>query len=142
MGFTTGFVRPLPPPPPSTSPLTLPKIGGITLTTTLLYLSLAVHERTRLRQASLLRQQALILNNVVSPATPIAPSTSRSATPGLQERLKERWNRELEGNMRKVYGVDWRGVREEVEERVAGVWGRAMQGTREGVEEGGKKVSS
>lgn len=44
--------------------------------------------------------------------------------------------------MRKVYGVDWRGVREEVEERVAGVWGRAMQGTREGVEEGGKKVSS
>ncbi|PNS14022.1 DNA polymerase epsilon subunit B [Sphaceloma murrayae] len=122
MGFTTGF------------------LGGITLTTTVLYLSLAVHERTRLHQAQLLRQQALILNNVVSPAPPVAPSTSRTVTPGLQERLKERWNRELEGNVRKVYGVDWRAVREEMEDRVAGLWGRAMQGTREGIEEG-KKVS-
>lgn len=61
--------------------------------------------------------------------------------PGLQERLRERWNAELEGNLRKVYSVDWKGVREEVEDRVAGLWGRAMEGTREGVKEVEKKVS-
>ncbi|KAF2153035.1 hypothetical protein K461DRAFT_293332 [Myriangium duriaei CBS 260.36] len=122
MGFTTGF------------------LGGITLTTTLIYLSLAVHERTRLRQAELLRQQALILNNAVSPAGLPASTTARTAIPGLQERLRDRWNAELEGNLRKVYAVNWRGVREELEDRVAGVWGRAMAGTREGVETGVEKV--
>ncbi|KAF4551678.1 Hypothetical protein D9617_12g035660 [Elsinoe fawcettii] len=122
MGFTTGF------------------IGGITLTTTLIYLSLSLHTRNREAQASLLRQQAALLDNAVSPTLPPPPSTARTAVPGLQERLKERWNRELEGNLRKVYGTDWRGVREEVEERVAGAWARAFQGAREGVEEAGQQV--
>ena len=34
--------------------------------------------------------------------------------------------------MKKVYAVDWKGVRERAEETVAGMWGKVMQGSREG----------
>jgi MICOS complex subunit MIC12 len=34
---------------------------------------------------------------------------------------KDRWNRELEGAVRWVYGTDWRRVREMAEDRVGGL---------------------
>lgn len=140
MGFTTGFVRPQPAWQIAQDTDNRFQLGGVTLTTTLIYLSLAVHERTRLKQANLLRQQSLILNNLVSPAAPASLSTARTTgQTGLAERLKERWNSELEQNVRKVYSVDWHAVREDAEERVAGIWGRVMEKSREGVEEVAKK---
>lgn len=34
---------------------------------------------------------------------------------------KDRWNRELEGVVRRVYETDWRRVRERAEDRVSAV---------------------
>jgi NurA-like 5'-3' nuclease len=42
------------------------------------------------------------------------------------EEVEERWNEEVEGAVRRIQGIDWRGVREGVEERVGEVWRRMM----------------
>ncbi|GAB7342117.1 hypothetical protein MBLNU457_g0388t2 [Dothideomycetes sp. NU457] len=123
MGFTTGF------------------IGGATLTTFVVYLSLNLHERNRIYQANLLRQQTLVLNRIVYPQPPIAPPTSREERASLSERLKDRWNEELETNLRKLYNVNWAGLRENVEDRVAGLWGGALSQGREGAEIAGEKIA-
>lgn len=41
---------------------------------------------------------------------------------------KDKWNRELEGVVRKVYETDWRRVREDLEDKV----GNVIQKIREG----------
>lgn len=41
---------------------------------------------------------------------------------GLNERLKDKWNKELEDGVRKLYAVDWKRVGENVEGRVVGLW--------------------
>ncbi|KAK5115019.1 hypothetical protein LTR85_010057 [Meristemomyces frigidus] len=113
MGFTTGL------------------LGGFTLTTSLLYLSLSLHTRNRVQQASLLQQQSLILNNVVEPLPPPPPPASREVQAGLWETAKDRWNAELEGNVRKLQHMDWDGVRIRMEEGVSAVWRRAFEKGRE-----------
>jgi altered-inheritance-of-mitochondria protein 5 len=40
---------------------------------------------------------------------------------GLLEMAKDRWNRELESVLRKVYETDWRRVREQAEDKVGSV---------------------
>lgn len=111
------------------------QIGGFTLTSTIIYLSLNLHQRNRLYQASLLRQQALVLNRVVEPLPPAPPSTAREVRAGLGERVKDRWNQELEENVRKLQALDWNQLRGSAEERVSAVWRRAFEGTREALPE-------
>ncbi|KAL2349582.1 hypothetical protein BJ546DRAFT_821338, partial [Cryomyces antarcticus] len=101
MGFTTGF------------------IGGITLTSSVLYLSLAIHHRNRLHQALLLRQQSLVLSNIVEPAPPAPLPTSREVRGGLLETAKDRWNGELAGLVRRMQYMDWNAVRDGMEESVS-----------------------
>ncbi|GAB7361585.1 hypothetical protein MBLNU230_g1637t1 [Neophaeotheca triangularis] len=115
MGFTTGM------------------LGGITLTTTLLYLSLNLHARNRLHQSTLLHQQSLVLDRVVSPRATVPQPVSREDRAGLLESAKDRWNAELEANVRKVQGADWGALRERLEEGVAGVFGRGLEKGREEV---------
>jgi altered-inheritance-of-mitochondria protein 5 len=119
MGFTTSF------------------ISGITVTSTTLYLSLLYHQRARLRQATLLHQQSLLLNSITDPhlASELATIQEENYSGGLREgvrdyrlqkaglveRWKDVWNREVEGAVRWVQGVDWRRVREGVEGRARGV---------------------
>ncbi|KAK5129625.1 hypothetical protein LTR08_003024 [Meristemomyces frigidus] len=117
MGFTTGL------------------LGGFTLTTTLIYTSLLIHNRNRLRQATLLRQQHLLLNNVVEPQPLLPPPTTREVRDaGLWARSKDRWNMELEANVKKVQAVDWEGAVGRVEEGASQLWQRAFKGGREGAE--------
>ena len=54
---------------------------------------------------------------------------------GLWERSKDRWNKELEENVKKVQGVDWEDVVGRVEEGISVVWRRAFERGREGVVE-------
>ncbi|KAK5127300.1 hypothetical protein LTR08_004438 [Meristemomyces frigidus] len=111
------------------------QLGGFTLTTTLIYTSLLIHNHNRLRQATLLRQQHLLLNNVVEPQPLLPPPTTREVRDaGLWARSKGRWNTELEANVKKVQAVDWEGVVGSVEEGVSDLWRRAFKGGREGVE--------
>ncbi|KAF2770065.1 hypothetical protein EJ03DRAFT_361430 [Teratosphaeria nubilosa] len=117
MGFTTGL------------------LGGFTLTTTLLYLSLQLHTRNRVTQASLLRRQSLVLSNIVDPLPPTPPPPSREIGAGLVETAKDKWNAQLEYEVRRLQTTDWSAVWGRVEEGVSGVWTRAFRKGREGAGE-------
>lgn len=116
---------------PTNNPL---QLGGFTLTTTLLYLSISLHTRTRVHQAALLHQQSLLLTNIVEPLPPLPPPTARVVRVGVWETAKDRWNAQLESEVRRLQALDWRGVRERLEEGVSSVWRRGLKEGREGVE--------
>ncbi|SMY29631.1 unnamed protein product [Zymoseptoria tritici ST99CH_1A5] len=120
MGFTSGF------------------LGGLTLTTTLLYLTTTLHSRNRAQQALLLRQQQLVLDNIHSPAPGNPSPPAREVRAGLMETAKDKWNKELEENVKRLQKQDWAGIRDQMEEGVANVWRRAFQKGTEVVEEVGK----
>ncbi|TKA64569.1 hypothetical protein B0A55_10453 [Friedmanniomyces simplex] len=118
MGFTTGL------------------LGGFTLTTALIHLSLSIHARNRVAQSASLHQQSLVLNQLVDgPSLPLPPSAPRAVQAGVWETAKDRWNAELEGNVKKLQSTDWNGVRDQMEEGVSRLWRRAFQKGREGVVE-------
>lgn len=59
---------------------------------------------------------------------------------GLVEEAKDRWNRELESNVKKVQSLDWERIRERMEDGVGSLWSRVVEGSREGVKDGMDKV--
>ncbi|KAF2872424.1 hypothetical protein BDV95DRAFT_383395 [Massariosphaeria phaeospora] len=103
MGLTTGF------------------LGGFTLTSAVLYLTISLHTRNRVTQAALLRQQRNVLMSMVEPEPPAPEPVAREVPVGLAEMAKDRWNRELEGVIRSVYTTDWKRVRESAEDRAVSV---------------------
>ncbi|KAJ4315189.1 hypothetical protein N0V94_006068 [Neodidymelliopsis sp. IMI 364377] len=103
MGLTTGF------------------LGGFTLTSAILYLSISLHAQNRATQAALLRQQRNVLTNFYEPKQPEAEPRAREVPVGLAEMAKDRWNRVLEESVQKVYNTDWRRVRESAEDRLSTV---------------------
>jgi len=139
MGFTTGLVRPdqlttaYPYPPSLTTPS---QLGGLTLTTALIHISLSIHARNRIAQSAHLHQQSLILNRLVDgPPPPLPAAAPRVVQAGVWETAKDRWNAELEGNVKKLQSTDWNGVRDQIEEVVSRTWRRAFQKGREGIVE-------
>ena len=134
MGFTTGLViTSLQHSEYNLIANLIPQLGGFTLTTTLLYLSISLHTRNRVYQSSLLHQQSLILNNIVEPLPPLPPPTNREVRAGLSETLKDRWNAQLEKEVKKVQEVDWSVVRERMEEGVSAVYRRAFEKGRQAI---------
>ncbi|KAF1849950.1 uncharacterized protein K460DRAFT_372345 [Cucurbitaria berberidis CBS 394.84] len=103
MGFTTGF------------------LGGVTLTSAVLYLTISLHTQNRITQAALLRQQRGVLAGFYEPKVPEPEPTSREVPVGLAEMAKDKWNRQLEGIVRGAYNTDWRRLRESAEDRVSAV---------------------
>ncbi|KAK3671919.1 hypothetical protein LTR78_008285 [Recurvomyces mirabilis] len=117
MGFTTGL------------------LGGFTLTTTLIYLSITLHTRNRIQQAALLHQQSFVLNNLVEPAPASPEPTAREVPAGLWETAKDKWNSELERGVKRIWSTDWDGARDQVEEGVSSVWRRTFAAAREKADE-------
>lgn len=110
MGFTTGF------------------LGGLTLTYSLVYLSVYVHRSNRTHQSLLLRQQARLLNSSIDPPEPeYEPPAYRIEKAGLEEQLKDRWNREVEKLVRNVQTTDWEALRLRVEDRIGNAFGRVRE---------------
>jgi altered-inheritance-of-mitochondria protein 5 len=100
-------------------PLTDTKqLGGFTLTSAVLYITISLHTQNRLTQAALLRQQRSVLTNVIEPPAPEPVPVTRVVPVGLFEMAKDRWNRELESAVRRIYETDWRRVREDAEDRL------------------------
>ncbi|KAI5246665.1 hypothetical protein E4T42_06279 [Aureobasidium subglaciale] len=108
MGFTAGF------------------FGGIALTTSLFYISLNLHERNRLYQSHLLRQQSNVLRNITDPQPREPPHTARHVVPGLADRLKYRWNTELEGAVRNIQHFNWEQWRKSAEDKVSSVFSKGL----------------
>ncbi|KAI4739808.1 hypothetical protein E4T50_09737 [Aureobasidium sp. EXF-12298] len=108
MGFTTGF------------------IGGIALTSSLFYISLNLHERNRLYQSHLLRQQSNLLRNITDPQPKEPSQVARHVVPGLADRLKYRWNTELEAAVRKIQHFNWEQWRAEAEDKVSSVFSKGL----------------
>lgn len=113
MGFTTGF------------------LGGLTLTYSLLYISVYVHRQNRTHQSLLLRQQSRLLNSIIDPPEPeYAPPAYRVEQAGIEEQLKDRWNREVENLVRKAQHTDWEAVRIRWEGRLGNAWAK-VRGTEQ-----------
>ncbi|KAI9758278.1 MAG: hypothetical protein M1835_000605, partial [Candelina submexicana] len=108
--------------------------GGITLTSSILYLSLAIHQRNRIHQSTLLKQQSLLLTSIVEPLPPIPLPTARVQRDSLLETAKDRWNDEVEGAVRRLQRTDWSAFRVSLEDRVAALWGHGMEKGREGIQ--------
>jgi altered-inheritance-of-mitochondria protein 5 len=49
----------------------------------------------------------------------------------MLEMVKDRWNAELERNVRQLQTTDWDGVRLRLEDGISGLWSRAFQKGRE-----------
>lgn len=96
----------------------------MTLTSAVLYLTISLHTQNRATQAALLRQQRAVLSGFYEPKQPEPEPTSREVPVGLAEMAKDRWNRELETGIRKIYNTDWRRVRENAEDRVGSLLGK------------------
>ena len=105
-------------------------LSGLTLTTTLLYLTLFHHQRSRIHQASILHASALQLNALVDPklASDLATMEDDNYSGGMREyrlirrtgleRFKDGWNRELENGVRWAHTIDLGRIRAGLEERL------------------------
>jgi altered-inheritance-of-mitochondria protein 5 len=103
------------------------QLGGLTLTSGVLYLTIAMHTQNRMQQAALLRQQRQVLTEFYEPKKPEPEPSPRVVPVGLVEMAKDRWNRSLEESVRKIYTTDWRKVREEAEDRATALAERIRQ---------------
>lgn len=107
-------------------------VAGLTLTTTTLYLSLTLHQRSREHQAALLRQQTFLLHSIVDP-TLFRSDIDNELRPryvitrgSWSERWKDRWNGDVEGVVRWAQALKWRTLREGAEGR----WREWSEGER------------
>lgn len=90
------------------------------MTYSVIYLSVYVHRQNRTYQSTLLRQQARLLNNKIDPPEPeYEPPAYRMEQAGLEEQLKDRWNREVENLVRKAQTTDWEAERIKWENRIS-----------------------
>jgi altered-inheritance-of-mitochondria protein 5 len=118
MGFTSGFVSLL---LFSICRLTLTstlKLGGVALTSSVLYLTVAIHRQNRNLQSTHIRQQDGIFRNILDPQPPAPPPTAREVRAGLFEMSKDGWNRKVEQLVQTVTDTDWNEVRSELEKRL------------------------
>jgi MICOS complex subunit MIC12 len=100
----------------------------VTLTYSVLYLSLYLHRANRKYQHTLLAQQSVLLNSVVEPLPPPPETPAYHVRKvSLVETLKDRWNGEVEGLVRRVEETDWNKVRARWESRIGTVWAKLRE---------------
>lgn len=109
-------------------------ISGFTLTSTVVWLSLLHHQRSRSHQASILHASSQRLETLVDPqlTSTLATMNDENYSGGLREgindyrlmdrgyweRFKDGWNRELESGMQRVLGSSFSNVGRAAEERL------------------------
>lgn len=127
MGFTTGFT------------------GGVTLTLSLAYLTILAHQRNRERQSAILRANNYVVSGITDPLPPVYPPT-RTEIAALEranfvDTAKDKWNAEVEREVRWIQNTDWNEVREGVETAVGRLWSRALGNAIEETEKGERKAA-
>ena len=64
-----------------------------------------------------------MLNSVVEPLPPLnEPPAYEVKEVSVVETMKDRWNSEIEGVVRRTQNIDWNEVRERWEARLGNVW--------------------
>ncbi|KAK8158754.1 hypothetical protein IWX90DRAFT_9283 [Phyllosticta citrichinensis] len=119
MGFITGF------------------LSGLTLTSSVLYLSIRIHASTRLQQSLALRDSSSLLRSVYDPEPSYVPPSARLRLGSIGDVAKDRWNGSVERAVRGVQATDWRRVREGAETWVGETWER-VNNSKGGAAGGGK----
>lgn len=118
--------------------------GGVTLTLTAAYLSALVHQRNREEQGSILRAQALAIQDLIDPVHPPLPPTRSELAAAERahslEAVKDRWNHEVENAAKWVQRTDWDEVRETAEASVAKLWTKAFGEVEHGAEKAQAKL--
>ncbi|PFH62721.1 hypothetical protein XA68_12149 [Ophiocordyceps unilateralis] len=105
MGFVTGFT------------------GGVALTLSLAYLSIAEQQRRREAQSRILRAQTWTLQTITSPDDNARQwQEPRSKTISLGQLAKDRWNHEIERAVRWAHNTDWAAIEDGLERRIAMLW--------------------
>ena len=122
------------------------QLSSAALTYSLLYLSLRIHQANRLHQHTLLSQQSVLLHSAIDPLPPAPESAVYDVKrDSLVETLKDRWNSEVEGLVRKAQYTDWNEVRERWEALAGDAW-RRIKGSemgervQQGVVDAGEEV--
>ncbi|RCI09315.1 hypothetical protein L249_1434 [Ophiocordyceps polyrhachis-furcata BCC 54312] len=110
MGFITGFT------------------GGVALTLSLAYISIAEQQRRRETQSRILRAQTWTLQNIIDSDEGARQRQqlqlqSKPAASSMEQLAKDRWNLEIERAVRWVQTTDWAAVEQGLENRVAALWG-------------------
>jgi len=130
MGFPAGFVCLKTFMAIETMLIMLIQLGGFTLTASILYLSAILHKRNRLTQSQSLIQQNLILSSIVEPL-PTAEPPREIEHVSLKESVKDQWNREVEGMVRRVQNTDWNKVGEDLVDGTTRLWSRAVSAVKD-----------
>ncbi|KKK18415.1 hypothetical protein P175DRAFT_0498970 [Aspergillus ochraceoroseus IBT 24754] len=95
--------------------------SGFALTTSMLYLTVQVHRSTRIDQRDAIREQTQNINWLALSTgaydrrlipSDIPRSKEGAATPQMKDKLKHRWNEEVQKLARKAYDSRWDGVRD------------------------------
>lgn len=102
----------------------------MTLTSAVLYLTISLHTQNRVTQAALLRQQRQVLAGFYEPKQPEPEPANRIVPVGVAEMAKDRWNRELETVVQKIYTTDWRRKREEAEDYLSAAVQRIRESSK------------
>lgn len=85
-----------------------------------------------------MHQQAVLLNGIVEPEPAQPEPINREVRIGLLETAKDRWNAELEKNVRMLQTADWTSARLRLEEKVSSMWRSAFEKSKEGIAEATK----
>lgn len=105
MGFITGFT------------------GGVALTLSLAYISIAELQRQRETQSRLLREQKWMIRNITDPDDNARQwQQQRSTTVSVEQLAKDRWNQEIERAVRWAQNTNWAAIGEGLERRVTALW--------------------
>ncbi|KAH6655784.1 hypothetical protein BKA67DRAFT_657699 [Truncatella angustata] len=128
MGFTTGFT------------------GGVTLTLGVAYLTVLAHQRNRERQSAVLRANNYVVSGITDPLPPVYPPTraelAAKERDSFVETAKDKWNLEVEREIRWIQNTDWDEVREGVETAVGRLWARALGRAIDETEKGEQKAGA
>ncbi|RDA88608.1 hypothetical protein CP532_5823 [Ophiocordyceps camponoti-leonardi (nom. inval.)] len=109
MGFVTGFT------------------GGVALTLSLAYISIAEQQRRREAQSRMIRAQTWAVQSIIDSDEGARQRQqlqlqSRPTTSSMEQLAKDRWNLEVERAVRWVQTTDWAAVGQGLENRVAALW--------------------
>lgn len=116
------------------------------MTLSLAYLTVLAHQRNRERQSAILRANNYVVSGITDPLPPVYQPTRAELAAVERENFietaKDKWNSEVEREIRWVQNTDWSEVREGVETAVGRLWARALGKAIDETEKGEERAAA